>query len=181
MSSLPHAASLAACGNDDGKETTAPSNSEPAAKTQDVSVEPPSNIDPCGLITAEEVESIVGNPVQAGQPDESNIGWLVYTCTYEEQFDRQRTGDRYSIVVQIDAHSSADTASRGYDLKAGDWPKIENLGDRARNVQPLDDLEMLYGRYILTIKLTEVNASGDDDFELDAATQIARKVLERLP
>ena len=77
----------------------------------------------------------------------------------------------------MDAWDNAEYAARDFDFGAG-YRAIDGIGDRGKNVQSLGEIDVLSGRYILSVSLYSELVS---EAELEAAIEIARIALGRLP
>jgi hypothetical protein len=128
-------------------------------------------IDVCALLTNEEVEAVIGMPVGAAQPEESEAPF--FGCRYEE--------DGLSQVVSVGVIMWADAqeAEASFEFGADQYPAVEGVGERAYNSQPIDDISVLAGRYEVSIGLYFV--SDDDEAELEMASELAVVIVGRLP
>jgi hypothetical protein len=176
------ALTLTACGaagDPVDTDSTTPTPGNGAATGQPDATAPPSvtdgpssaDIDACALVTQDEVESIVGMPVGAPEPEDAPPPF--FSCRYED--------DEILPVVKVSiiASESADDAVSLFELGADQYPAVEGLGDRAYRSQPIDEITVLAGRYELSVGLYFV--SEDDDAEFEMAREIAELVLPRLP
>ncbi|MEW8692039.1 MAG: hypothetical protein AB2535_13185 [Candidatus Thiodiazotropha endolucinida] len=139
-----------------------------------ISVTPPVNaqqpvqqaFDPCALISHTNMEEIVGTSVTAPSTSVDRLGNVMYlNCSSDD------------IHINIESWGDASKAAASYDF-SDKHPSIEGLGDKARNTQPLGEVDVLYGSYIISVDLF-LGLSRKD--ELDAAQEIARVVLDNLP
>lgn len=145
----------------------------PVAQNQ-TSVTPPVNtqqpvqqaFDPCALISHTNMEEIVGTSVTTPSASVDRLGNVMYlNCSSDD------------IHINIESWGDASKAAASYDFSSK-HPSIEGLGDKARNTQPLGEVDVLYGSYIISVDLF-LGLNRKD--ELDAAQEIARVVLENLP
>ncbi|MBW9267321.1 MAG: hypothetical protein K1565_17480 [Candidatus Thiodiazotropha sp. (ex. Lucinisca nassula)] len=122
--------------------------------------------DPCALISHANTEEIVGASVTAPSASVDRLGNVMYlNCSSDD------------IHINIESWGDASKAAASYEF-SGNHPSIEGLGDKARNTQPLGEVDVLYGSYIISVDLF-LGLSRKD--ELDAAQEIARVVLDNLP
>ncbi len=173
-SSAPSAAvllliAIAGCGAPEGTDTgnagntPAPESAPPAAT--EPAAEPPS-LDPCSLVSQAEVEQILGISVASPAPSVEPVEGVTYfSCSSDD------------VHVSVQAWNTPTAASSMFEFGT-EYPAVEGLGERARNTQPLGEIEVLVGRYVVSVDLF---TSLDREAELQAATEIARLVLTRLP
>ena len=122
--------------------------------------------DPCELISHAEIEEIVGLSIRAPEPSSEEMGAITYqSCSSED------------VHIDLEVYGSESDAAEMYDFGT-DGPTIGGLGDKARNTQPLGEVQALSGKYVVTVSLFSSLAK---DAELAAATEIAKIVLDRLP
>jgi hypothetical protein len=180
-----------ACGDDDGDDAVSvtaaveATDAEPAdaeatdVDNTDVSDQPTvangsqavGEIDVCALLTKEEVEAVIGLPAGSAQPEESAAPF--FGCRYEED------GLSQMVSIGVFAWGDAREAEASFEFGADQYPAVEGIGDRAYDSQPIDDVNVLVGRYELSVGLYFV--SDDDEAELAMASELAALALDRLP
>ena len=128
-------------------------------------------IDVCALLTKEEVEAVIGMPAGSAQPEESAAPY--FGCRYEED------GISQMVSIGLFAWGDAEEAEASFEFGADQYPAVEGIGDRAYDSQPIDDVNVLVGRYELSVGLYFV--SDDDEAELAMASELAALALGRLP
>jgi hypothetical protein len=166
------AATLLTCSDDDddaaepgGGDGTA--TQQPRTSTGGTGV----SIDVCALVTAEEIEAIVGEPIAEGEAEESAPPF--FGCRYESD-DITRV-----VTIGVIAWDDADDAEASFDIGADQYEAVEGIGDRAYRSQPINDITVLSGRYEISVGLYFVSEDDDDEFEM--AREIASTVIDRLP
>lgn len=153
-----------ACGNGDAPEDPAMSSQPPPAQAGSNEVP---DLDPCGLVSRAEIEAVVGIPV-AEMTQETPVtadGVKFYGC---------RSND---VHIGIEAWSNEEGARDSFRL-GGDYPAIEDFGLPARTTQPLGEIDVLAGHFVVTV---DMFTNQDQATQLEAAKQLARLVIERLP
>ncbi len=127
-------------------------------------------IDPCALITQEEAEQALGVATGTGQPDNSPP---LYSCSYETS-----TYDLVQVILVVyDDNAQAQDAFQTA-ININGYPELSGLGDRAYNAQPILDIDVLSGRYEISIDISD---SSDDATQLQKAIDLAEVGLTRLP
>jgi hypothetical protein len=123
------------------------------------------NIDPCSLLTDEEVEAVLGARVQ-GTPEED---YPLATCRWE------REG---SLLVRVEAVSGDEDVIEGlFELGQQRFEKVEGIGDRAHYSDFIKTLYvMIGGNTLVTVEV--INSEID---EKQAAIDLAEKAVNRLP
>jgi hypothetical protein len=176
---------LAACGGDDEESTppsggtrtpvstaTAAATQTTAAGARETATAAPQasggEIDSCALVTKEEVEAIIGQPV--GDPVVTTTE-LLASCFYT-------TSDLDGVSLAVVTYEDEQAAESGFQLAIdiNDYPEVEGIGDRAFDSRPIGDITVLKGKYELSI---DVFASGQDEFEI--AKDLAANAADRLP
>ncbi|MET0072433.1 MAG: hypothetical protein ABW096_20565 [Candidatus Thiodiazotropha sp.] len=136
------------------------------AQTHEMQPSRQHEFDPCALISHAKLEEIIGAKVTAPAPTIDRVeGVSFLNCTSSE------------IHINIESWGSASQAIESYDFGTK-MPSIGGLGDKARNTQPLGEVDVLYGRYVVSVDLF---TGLDREVELEAATRIARALLENIP
>jgi len=128
-------------------------------------------LDICALIPQKDVETAVGAPVGAAKPDPSPPPF--FGCRYEQD------GITSVITISVIVHDDADDAKASFEVGADQYPAVEDIGDRAYNSQPIDDITVLDGRYEIAVGI--YFGSDDNAAELKSAKDLAALVIERLP
>lgn len=156
-------ACLAGCGGDNPAPGEAPSSAGPAASSTPAGIP---ELDPCALVSQAEIEKIIGSAVDQPEPSANSVaGVTFYSCRSDD------------VHVNVEAWSNAEDAKTSFEMGT-EYPAIDDMGHPARNTQPLGDLDVLVGQYVLTIDLF---TSTDRAAELAAAKEIARLAIPRLP
>lgn len=155
---------LAACGGDDAAPASSTSAAQSAAPAATGEVP---DIDPCALVSQAEIERIIGMPVAALAPESPTpAGSLTYfSCRSDD------------LHIDIEAWSNAQEARRSFEF-GHQYPAVEGLGFPATNTQPLGDLYALAGQFVVSVDLF---TNQDQAAQLEAAKQLARLVVDRLP
>lgn len=161
------AMSVVACGED----TSAPGDgAEPGTdelQAEALARSTPVDLDPCALVSQAEIERILGftvdTPERSVTPAGSSLTY--FSCSSDD------------VHVDVQVWDSADNAASSFATGTS-YPSIDGIGDRAQNTQPLGDLDVLHGRYVVTV---DIFSSLTQDEELEAAKKIAEIVLSRLP
>ncbi|MBT2971830.1 MAG: DUF3558 domain-containing protein [Candidatus Thiodiazotropha sp. (ex Ctena orbiculata)] len=156
---------IAGCSDEQSGQKTA---EKPVSVKQAVEIQQPmrQEFDPCALITQAKMEEIIGVKVTAPTATIDRVEGVTFlNCTSND------------IHINIESWEAESQAIESYDFGTK-FPSIEGLGDKARNTQPLGEVDVLYGRYIVSVDLF---TGLDRKAELEAATTIARTVLENIP
>ncbi len=153
---------LSACGSGDDAETPTASAAQPPAAAREVP-----QLEPCALVSQAEIEAIVGLPVAAMTPETSApaSGLQYYGCRSDD------------VHINIEAWSTMENARASFEF-GGDYPAIDDFGLPARTTQPLGELDVLAGQFVVTVDLF---TNQDQAAQLEAAKQLARLIIERLP
>ncbi len=127
-------------------------------------------IDACALITQEEAELVLGASTGSAQPDNNPP---LYSCSYE-------TSNYASVQIILVMYEDNAQALEAYQMAIdiNGYSELNGLGDRAYNAQPILDVDVLSGRYELSIDISD---SSDDAAQLQNAITLAEKALGRLP
>lgn len=173
---------VGACGQDSSTSTTTAAGSTLVAETQspvtDVLPETtaplsdlPSEFDPCELLAADEVAEALGSDF--GRPV-SEITPPQYFCTYDG-------GEGEAVMLGLHIHPSAEVAMLAYNsaIDLNGYPVVAELGDAAFVSQPDGDLIAIQGQYEVSIDLSFVDQS--DEQQVEIATGLATKALAALP
>ena len=124
------------------------------------------DIDPSALVTDAEIEQIIGYAITPREPSiDTTNGVTFLSCSSDD------------VHVNVEVWDLAADATEMFELGT-EHPEIPGIGDRARNTQPLGEISILSGRYVLSVDLYGKLDGAD---ELRAATEIARIVVGRLP
>ena len=126
-------------------------------------------VDACSLVTKDEAEAALGAPVGDGEAQDFAP---IYNCRYEtEDFD--------ILDVTVVVYDDDETAELAYEmvLEINDYPEIGGLGERAYDASPLGGVNVLQGRYELSIDVS----AGESDEDFDTATGLAERAVDRLP
>lgn len=154
---------LSACG---GEDAAPPGSAPEPGSTSPAGSGAVPTLDPCALVSQAEIEAIVGMPVAALTEASTPAGQLTYYgCRSDD------------VHIDIEAWSSAAEARQSYEFGQA-YPAVEGLGLPARTTQPLGDLDVLAGRFVVSVNLF---TNQDQGAQLEAAKQIARRVIDRLP
>ncbi len=158
---------VSACGNNEEVGSPADAVSAPDRKDTAESAElVPVALKPCSLISQERIEGIVGTPVALPTPSSEPMGNVVFhSCSSDD------------VHINVQVFDAASSAASMFDFGT-EYPPIEGIGDKARNTQPLGEIDVLVGRYVVEVSLF---TSLSKENELQAATEIARIVIEALP
>ena len=126
-------------------------------------------IDVCALVTKDEAEAALGAPVGDGEAQ----GFPpIYNCRYQtEDFD--------ILDVTVVVYDDDETAEAAYEmvLDVNDYPEIGGLGERAYDSRPIGGVNVLQGRYELSVDVS----AGESDEDFDSATGLAERAVDRLP
>ena len=129
-----------------------------------------SGIDVCALVTQEEAEAAIGSPV--GEPVEENVP-PIYSCSYDtEGFD----GVSVIVVEYADAAQAEAAFQMAIDIN--DYQEVTGIGDRAYRSYPIFDLNVLTGRYELSVDVTD---GTDEEDQYQKASELAGQALSRMP
>ncbi len=126
-------------------------------------------VDACSLVTKDEAEAALGAPVGEGEAGEFPP---VYNCRYQtEDFD--------ILDVTVLVFDDDETAELAYEmaLEINDYPEIGGLGERAYDSRPIGGVNVLQGRYELSVDVS----AGESDEDFDTATGLAARAVDRLP
>jgi len=177
---------LAACnGGGDGGESTGdqatPAEEETQEPTADETEEPAAteepvdgaagNVDPCALVTKEEVETALGASVT--EPEEEVID--PFASCY---FNDPESPIFHTVTVSVVTLEDEDQARDAFELGRENFETVTGIGEDAYWAEePFNSLEILQGRYDVSIDV----APTDGKDELAVAKELAAKVLSRLP
>ena len=163
------------------QETQAPAEQETQAPAETEEPEEEvagGDIDPCALVTKEEVEAAVGASVL--EPQREDFANL-FTCSYNDP----DTPIVRTVSVNVIVAEREDQARDSYEMfkdLAPDAEAVAGIGDEAfwdSVVKGLDvRLEVLKGKYDISIK---IDLSPDGGDALAIAKELAAKLLGRLP
>ncbi len=126
-------------------------------------------VDACSLVTKDEAEAALGAPVSDGEAQEFPP---IYNCRYQtEDFD--------ILDVTVVVYDDDETAEASYEmaLDINDYPEIGGLGERAYDGRPIGGVNVLQGRYELSVDVS----AGESDEDFDTATGLAERAVDRLP
>jgi hypothetical protein len=124
------------------------------------------DIDPCALVTQPEIEQILGFSISGRQSSiEMTEGVTFYSCSSDD------------IHLDIEVWDDAANASMMFEFGL-EYPEIGGVGDQARNTQPLGEIDVLLGRYVVSV---DIYSNLDSSEEIRVATEIARIAVGRLP
>ena len=177
---------LAACnGGGGGEESTGDQTTPTEQETQaPAETEEPEeevaggDIDPCALVTKEEVETAVGASVL--EPQREDFANL-FTCSYNDPDTPIVRTVSVNVIVAEQEDQARDSYEMFKDL-AADAEAVAGIGDEAfwdSIVKGLDvRLEVLKGKYDISIK---IDLSPDGGDALAIAKELAAKLLGRLP
>ena len=131
-------------------------------------------IDPCGLLTQEEISDALGTEVGPGIEDEP-FGPLT-SCSFEDA-----DGFPAAQVVVL-VYGDADEARSEFvsTLEDNDYEEIEGLGERAFT-SVVYDVSVLSGRVDLSIDLVPQTDAQLQAGMVEQSVALARIALERLP
>jgi hypothetical protein len=166
--------------NGAGTDSSTATGSSPPASTGGSNAGDPEEIDVCGLITQDEVESVIGGP--AGPPMFHPVDSAVVFGSVEiGGGDCRFEADDITPVVSITvlAWPDAETAETSFEFGLELDNEIDGLGDQAMSTQPIGDVTVLSGPYEVLFDLFFVNE--DDAIELQMARDLAEIVMPRLP
>jgi hypothetical protein len=128
-------------------------------------------VDVCALVSQDEVAAAIGMPAGSAQAEESPAPF--FGCRYEDD------GLTHVVSIGVIAWADSDDAEASFDFGADQYPAVEGIGERAYNSQPIGDVDVLTGRYEVSVSLHFV--SDDDAAELAMARELAALVVDRLP
>ena len=155
-------------------ESEAPPESEaPAGTGEAVPTEvlpAGSGIDVCALVTQEEAGAAIGSPV--GEPVEENVP-PIYSCSYDTP-----GFDGVSVIVVEYADAAQAEAAFQMAIDINDYEEVTGVGDRAYRSYPIFDLNVLTGRYELSVDVTD---SSEEEQQYQKASELAEKALSRMP
>jgi hypothetical protein len=160
---------VAACGaeNDNGAPTVTSSPAAPPAGTGEPADGGGDVVLACSLLTPEEVEQALGEPV--GEPIADRFGEGFSSCTYEtESLDVVR--------VRVFTAEDRDAVREYFEFGSEELEPVEGLGDAATWSDAFRELEVLRGNYDVSI---EISYEGGGIRE--KAETLMRIALERLP
>ena len=171
---------LAACnGGGGGEESTGDQTTPTEQETQaPAETEEPEeevaggDIDPCALVTKEEVETAIG--VSVTEPVREDVANL-FTCSYKDL----ETSIYEVVGVSVFVAEREDDARDLYEMaknNAADAETVAGIGDEASWDSILNGLEVLKGKYNIRI---DVSPDGWDTLAI--AKELAAKALGRLP
>ena len=171
---------LAACnGGGGGEESTGDQTTPTELETQaPAETEEPEeevaggDIDPCALVTKEEVETAIG--VSVTEPVREDVANL-FTCSYKDL----ETSIYEVVGVSVFVAEREDDARDLYEMaknNAADAETVAGIGDEASWDSILNGLEVLKGKYNIRI---DVSPDGWDTLAI--AKELAAKALGRLP
>jgi len=171
-------AGLAGCGGSKTAETKNASAKEQPANSV---TRPKGKFDACALLTKEEVESFLAEPV--GTPATTHteaMGNTVTQCRYSAPSGNKRVGLllRQSSSVDEAAKVFKQARDTAKELSGADPQVIDGLGDSAYwTGGNLKQLNILKGDAWLIITASASN--GTDP--LEASESVSRKILARMP
>lgn len=124
-------------------------------------------INPCELLTVEEVSAALGEEASAVEPRDFDP---VVSCTYETE-----TLNSVSVSVYADSREMVEAY-----FESGNEASevIEGVGERAYWYEPFGDLDVLSGEYYLAVSVS--SSDGEID-ELETAKTLAQAAIGRLP
>jgi hypothetical protein len=128
------------------------------------------DIEPCSLLTREEVETATGVAVSEGQ---SEVLQAFSSCTFTEP------DSIFSVVsVTVYALEDGDQAREAFELGSEDWERISGIGEDAYWAgPPFNSLEVLVGRFDISVSVSSTEGGGEQGI----ATDLANLVIDRLP
>lgn len=134
------------------------------------------DVEPCDLVSIEEVNRITGTEVAVPEPSMIDYGpYVTLDCRSDD------------IHLTVDVYADEETATEGYemlvDTESNDYPSVAGVGDEAHDVSPLGDLQARSGRYVVAVS-TFVDVDRDNsrgEAELAAATEMANQIIDQLP
>jgi hypothetical protein len=154
---------LYGCGADEAttSETASPGPGAGAGTAR------PAELDPCALVSQAEIEEIVGRPVATPEPSTTPAGSSLtyYSCS------------SHDVHINVESWSNAGDAKSSFEMGTP-YPPLDGLGHPARNTQPIGDVDVLVDRFVLSVDLF---LGMDKAAELEAATEIARIAIGRMP
>ena len=173
---------LAACNGGGGGEESTGDQTTPTEQETQAPAETPKPavgaIDPCALVTKEEVETAVGASVLEPQREDSAN---LFTCSYNDPDTPIVRTVSVNVIVAEHEDDARDLYEMFKDL-APDAEAVAGIGDEAfwdSIVKGLDvRLEVLKGKYDISIK---IDLSPDGGDALAIAKELAAKLLGRLP
>jgi uncharacterized protein DUF3558 len=162
---------LAGCG---GKESKPPSPApapSPSAQARPLPMAAPSSavsLDPCQLLTRQEVETALRTPVGEGVPQKMT---QAASCRWAAPSGLE------SANLSVTVYDAAPQARAAFQMavKTNGYRPIRGLGQGAYT-SPMYDLTVLIGPYELAV---DVNIMQDD--QVPVARRLAQQALARLP
>ena len=166
----------AACGGgEDGDEAPpggeATATEEPEEPEADSGDETTGGVELCSLVTKEEAEAVLGEPV-----DEPETG--AATCVYIAS----AIDSLGSVAVGHFEYPGEELAASSFDSSketGGEIEPVSGIGDDAYWQAGIDGLSVLVGKHYLLISVTL--KSQDDAAALEASKELAQQVIDRLP
>lgn len=164
-------AMLVGCGGGESPPPTPAPAPSPSAPARAMPMAPPSSavsLDPCQLLTGQEVEAALRTPVGEGTPQKMPH---VASCRWTA-----RSGVE-SASVSVTVHEAAPQARAAFEaaVKANRYRSVPGVGQGAYT-SPMYDLTVLTGRYELGV---DVNIMEDD--QTPVARRLAERAVARLP
>ena len=157
---------VSGCGSDDDSKPVvaeAQPESAPAPAPSDGSAIPV--VDACTIVTDDEIQEVLGAPTsERTSSTEEMPGMSLFSCSSDD------------VHVTVEALATPALALSSYNFGTT-YPEIEGVGERARNTQPLGDIDVLVGSTIVSVDLF-LGRSREE--ELEAGTQIAKIAVDRL-
>ncbi len=161
-----------ACGGEDEDEGD---DGEPVAmETDSPEGETPgrgevSGVDPCELLSADEVEDVLGGPV--GEPTLDDSAYPLVSCSFATE------DAAYSVDVMLYSGEREEVEAL-FEYNREEFEEVEGVGEAAYwAAEPFSQIEVLQGNYEVAIS---VYAPGEES-HLEAAKDLAKKALDRLP
>ncbi len=146
-------------GGDDGGDEDTPEPTEDDGDRGD----PP--VDVCDLLTTDEAERTLGDPVDDPAPDNSDP---YFSCTWEtENFD--------DVTIEIFAESEQERES--YYSATFEPEEISGMGNKAQYTD-LIGLEVMTDNYVVTVTIFDFDL--DEDEKRDLTLGLGERVLGRL-
>lgn len=127
-------------------------------------------IDACALITSSEAMGVLGGPTDDGIGVNSPP---LYSCGYSNE-----DYDTLNLTVTEFATTEDAAASFQATYDYGGYRMVSGVGDQAYEAAPTFDLNVLFGKYEISIDITD---SYDADLQLQYAIELAQLVISRLP
>lgn len=153
---------------DDGGEATdaaaSPSEADDSGDGEGDDQDVPEDVDACALLTTDEVGAAIGVSVDDGERfDEPPF------------FDCQWSTGAGSVDLSLVTGERADVESY-FKIGHESDEEVDDVGEQAYWRSALHTLEVLTGNYSVA-----VSSSGSGELTLEAATDLVKKAIERLP